>query len=40
MSHKGLRGDILNALKREAPLTARDLTTQGADPGTPLGSQN
>lgn len=24
-SHKGLRGDILLALKREAPLTARDL---------------
>lgn len=24
----------------DRPLTARDLTTQGADPGTPLGSQN
>jgi DeoR family suf operon transcriptional repressor len=25
MTNKGLRGDILNALKRDAPLTARDL---------------
>ena len=25
MTHKGLRGEILHALKREAPLTAREL---------------